>query len=402
MMVNLKVRPALLWASITTLLIFFPLFLPFGVTIHYDASVIYDRFFTGTLAGEVYGVNTEWIYPVAAQIPILAAGFIGLLVGSFLSGWLLLVAALNFFTVYLTATRFALTHKQLAVSLLFIIPLTSIFYYRLDFIAICLTIIAVALHSGNKTLAYVVLMVAVFIKIWPLAVIAVLWLMSSSKVKDMFVVLITALTVLTPSIIFGGLGTAFSFISRQDGRGIQAESMFAIPLLLQGGGVAQNVESLSFEVTGVGSDIMSTLSTVILMVTLLTVLILGFTKYWRTPASPNEAYLLGNIIVIVFILFNKVGSTQFAAWLILVLLFTHVYVKPTNIKLFVLTTAAATVASGQMYPYLTDDLLAGGALSIMMLTVKYVMLTVLLILNIKAFLYNKKVNTIMGGDIKKL
>lgn len=401
-MVNLKVRPELLWASITTLLIFLPLFLPLGIAIYYDASVIYDRFFTETLAGDIYGVNTEWIYPVAAQIPILIAGFMGLILGSFLSGWLLLVSALNFFTVYVTVKHFSLTHKQLAVSLIFIIPLTSIFYYRLDFIAICLTIIAVTIHSRNKTLAYIILTVAVFIKIWPLAFIAVLWLMSSSKVKDITIVIVSTLTILTPSIIFGGLGTAFSFIIRQDGRGIQAESLFAIPLLLQGGGAARNIESLSFEVEGAGSGLMSTLSTVILVITLLTVLTLGFTKYWKKPALPNEAYLLGNVIIIVFILFNKVGSTQFVAWLILLLLFTHIYVQPENMKNFVLTAAASTVAAGQMYPYLTDDLLAGGLMSIIMLSLKYFMMLALLALSIKTYIDNSKSNKFMGEVEQKL
>jgi hypothetical protein len=388
-----KIKPQFFWPTLSTFLMFIPLF--FSEAIYYDASTIYKTFFDNTMQGEIYGVTAEWIYPVAAQLPILTAGFLGMVTGNYISGWMLLVALLNFITMYVAAVKFKLSHKHLSIATFMAVSLSGIFYYRLDIIAMCLTVLAVILYPNYRKTAYAILTVGVFIKIWPLAVIVALWLMSANKIKDIIIVFTYTVIIILPSIIFGGTNVAFSFISKQDSRGIQAESIFAIPLLIQGNTGAQRLESLSFEIASPHAGLVSLISNIILLTTLAAAGILGFTKYWKTPATPKEAYLIGNIIIIVFILFNKVSSTQFSAWLILLLLFTLVYIKPENIRVYVMTAVASTLASGQLYPYLTNDLLSAGTQSIIMLTIKHVMMLILLFLHVKTLTetFNGKVNT---------
>ena len=385
-------NPSLLWATLTSLSVPFYIFL--GTDIYGDVIFYYPKLFEQALEGKVSGVTVEGAYPYGVILPIMLAGFIGSLFGDYLSGWVLVVVLLNFITIYVVGRKYSLQSKHFFIIFLANMLMSSVSSYRLDIVAVFLTVIAVAVFDKHKQLAYFLLVFGVFVKIWPIAVIVAIWLLSNEKIKDIIKVATYATVFLLPPLLLGGVNVAFSFLSFQSSRGIQIESLYAIPLFLQGNKVYYSAEEVTYRIDGFGAEVMSNVSNIIIFAILAAAALLGFTKYWRTPATVKEAFLIANIIIVSFIVFNKVGSAQFVIWLLLALLLTFAYVKPSKIRVYVGSVLASIFASGQIYPYFFEALLDGGYDAILLLIVKNFMMLVFLIMLIMEYVYNVKTNGI--------
>lgn len=379
MMFKILTLPSTIWATVSTLLI--PLYILNPVRpIPFDVDVVYSYFFDSFLQGEIFGITEEWVYPAAAIVPIILAGFLGFFTNSFLSGWVLLVASLNFATIMWVGVKKNLTHKHFAVMMVFALSLSGIFYYRLDFIALCLTVWAYMLVGRNKQLAYFIIIFAALIKIWPAALAVGIWLTSSSKTKDAFLLALYSFVLLLPSIVFGGWQTAFSFITGQTARAIQIESAYAIPLFINNDRTYFNSEIMAREISGTLSQPLSVLSTVMLISTLVIVLIIGLTKYWKTPASWKESNIIVSIIIVSFILFNKVGSPQFSIWLLLVLILMFNHISRNTALFYTFLAGVSALAAGILYPYIYTPLASGETWAVAILTVKHFSMAVLWVL----------------------
>jgi len=360
-----------------------PFYAALNQNVYNDVSAYYIAVFNETLTGTMYGVNTEWVYPAGALIPIMIAGGLGVLLGGHYSaGWVLMVTILNFTATLIAGRQYSLGWKQLLIFSIIPVALTGVFYYRLEGFVIPLTIIAIMLARKYKQLAYILLTVGVLIKIWPIAVIAALWLMSDEKIKDIMKVAGYTLVMLLPSIILGGWNIISSFLIQQNMRGVQVESLYALFLFLQGGvGYHDdNINTYQIVVNPVNGEIISYFSTISILAVLIVAAVLGFTKYWRTPATASEAWLLGNIIIIVLIVFNKVGSTQFTAWLTITLLTMYVYNQSSLFKnQYVTVILAANIFSGLIYPHFYGHLLEAHWVGIALLALKHLALLTLLV-----------------------
>jgi len=375
-----------LWAFIIVLTI--PLYSLIGGNVYNDVESFYQNVFNEVLTGTVYGVNTEWVYPIVALIPMLVAGGLGLLVGDYLAGWIIMVMVAVFTVLLLVGRKYGFTVKHYVVILVFSVAMSGVFYYRLDIVAVLLTVVAVMVSDKRKQLAYFLLVLGVFVKVWPIAVIVALWVMSSRKLYDMLSVAGYVMVVLLPSLVFGGWSVPLSFVFTQEGRGVQVESLFAVPLFLQGSEGYYDADIVSYNVSGVGVGLLSVLSTLLLVLLLVMVVMVAFGKYWSVSASRAEAYALANIVLIGFVLFNKVGSTHFVLWLFLSLLFTVFYVKPVETYQHVGSVLVAAVAAGLLYPYFISYLMVGEVFAISLLVLKQFMVIVLFGLNVRDYVLN--------------
>ena len=349
-------HPAIVWATVSSILV--PLYAYIGKAIYYDAAVFYDFCFKLTSLGRLFNVDTCLIYPSGAIVPVMLAGVIGLLFGEYLTGWMILVAVLNFATMLTVGVKYNFGHKAMMVATGGSVLMTGIFFYRLDIVAVFLTVIAVAVFDKHKQLAYFLLVFGVFVKIWPIAVIVAIWLLSNEKIKDIIKVAAYATVFLAPMIVLGGVEKTFKFITMQGERGIQIESLYAIPLFLAGNQAEFSDYSLTNEITGSGAGAMIMFSDSIIIILLVIAGILGFTKYWRTPATLKEAFLVASIIIVSFIVFNKVGSTQFSVWLLLALLLIFVYVKPDKMWYYTAFVLCSMAMSG-LNPYYSKEMMDG-------------------------------------------
>jgi general stress protein CsbA len=368
--------PAIVWATLTNLIIMLSQRVSPIVT--GDPAGYYSFVFNKALEGEILGINSDWVYPVAAQIPIFTAGLIGQLLGSYLLGWSLLVLLLNTAIIFILSKKFNLSHLNMAYASLLLIAISSIFYYRLDIIAIFLSLIAIMVYTKQKNLAYLLLVVGTLIKIWPIAIIFAIWLMSKNKIRDIVNVASFTVLVMSPALIIGGLSTALSFVSTQNSRGVQMESLFALPSLLKGEKAYYNQETFTYEVPLSGLEFMSSLSNLMLIGTLIAIISFGIIKFWKNPATLNQAFLLGSMIIIAFVLFNKVGSAQFAGWVLLVVFIMRVFLKDYYSKYYVIFGALFVIASGMLVPYLYGQLINGEAISIIFLAIKHMSLIIML------------------------
>jgi general stress protein CsbA len=368
--------PAIVWATITSFIVL--LIQNVSPIVSGDPSGYYSFVFDRALEGEVFGVNSDWIYPIAAQLPILVAGFIGQAFGSYLLGWTILVVTLNFIIILLIYRKYNFSHLNMAYFSILLVATSAIFYYRLDIIAIFLSVIALIIYDKKKNLAYLLLVLGTLIKIWPIAIIFGIWLLSMSKVKDAISVAAYAVIIMSPALLIGGFSTAFHFVSKQSNRGVQMESLFALPSLLKGEKAYYNQETFTYEVPLSGLEFMSSLSNLILIGTLIAIISFGIIKFWKNPATLNQAFLLGSMIIIAFVLFNKVGSAQFAGWVLLVVFIMRVFLKDYYSKYYVIFGALFVVASGMLVPYLYGQLINGEAISIIFLAIKHMSLIIML------------------------
>lgn len=380
-------NPPLLWATITSFIVI--IIQNLSPIITGDAAIFYYQVFEKSLNGEVLGVNADWIYPAAAQIPIFLAGMIGKIFGSYILGWTMLVAILNFIVVLLMSKKYDISHFQMGYFSILLIVTSSIFYYRLDIIAIFLSLIALMIYDKKRNLSYLLLTVGTLIKIWPIAIIFGIWLMSKTKVMDAAKVAFYATLLMAPALILGGFETAFHFISKQGGRGVQMESIFALPSFLSGREAFYNKDTITYEVPIAGFEFLSNLSTFLLIGTLISVVLVGIVSFWKKPATKEQALILASMIIVSFVIFNKVGSAQFVGWVILVLFILIILIKDKLGKTYAILGLISISASGLLVPYFYSDLITGGLLAVTILSVKHVSLGIILILLFYSFSNSK-------------
>ena len=142
-----------------------------------DVSFVYE-FWAGQAAGGagIVGLDSQWVYPAAALIPILLPLIAG--PGLYVFGWILLVTLINagaFAYLLYSAEGTKRNALQLRAAwwwLAFLLLLGPIAVSRLDSIVTPLAIVGLLSAVQRPVIAGALLTIATWIKVWPAALIA--------------------------------------------------------------------------------------------------------------------------------------------------------------------------------------------------------------------------------------
>ena len=190
-----------------------------------DVSRVYLGWAEAAASGEfVVGITTEFVYPVLAFIPIIAALAFG--ADNYALTWLILVTLLNAgaFAWLLGSWRKPSNVGAAWWWLGFLLLLGPIGLARIDSITVPLVVMALLWLRTQPLWATALLTVATWVKVWPAALLAALFLITRDRWRVLAVMAGSSSLIVLVALLLGSGTNVFSFVSQQTDRGIQIES----------------------------------------------------------------------------------------------------------------------------------------------------------------------------------
>jgi hypothetical protein len=266
------------------------------------------------------GIDTDWVYPILALLPMLGAALAGFEFYS--STWLTLVLLLNAAALGML-TGFGRTARNQGAAwwwLAFLALLGPIALGRLDAVTVPIALAGVLWLSSRPAVAGALFAVAAWIKVWPAAIALAAVLALKERRRILAAAVGTSLFVVLVAELYGSGMHVVSFLTTQTDRGMQIEAPAATPWLwhaLATGGsrLFYDTGILTFQVVGPGIDVALAAVTPLLALVVLAVVLLGW-RAVRAGAAPEALFpVLALALVVSLIAVNKVGSPQFVCWL---------------------------------------------------------------------------------------
>ena len=361
-----RARAVAVWATfglVHAVLIMENLFAPNGPL--GDVQVTYPAWWIDALiSGDYPGLTAPGVYPFLALVPIaIATEGVG--------AWFVLVVIVDAVALAFVARR-SLTAAF--VWLAFQLALGPIALGRIDAVTVALAIIAVTILERSPRVSGVLVAVATWVKVWPVAV--GLAAMRSARFASFATWSIgTAIALAVAGIVVGDSFSVFSFLSQQQGRGIQVEAVAATPWLWDAWAAGQSVVTYSadihtFEIVGPGTSLVAQVLTVAQVVALLAV---GFALVANgrsaTIASASFGYSL-LVLVSLLVTTNKVGSPQFVSWFAVPLVATVLANASRATAVLVALIGSVAVLTHVIYPYAYFAFLELRTVPLMLVTVR--------------------------------
>ena len=362
-----------------------------------DVTLVY-KLWTDQIVLDNYwvGIDTVWVYPVVAIVPMLAAFAFG--PALYASTWLTIVMLLDA-VAFAAITGWVTSRDRASVAwwwIAFLLLLGPIALARIDSVTVPLAIVGVILLATRPTAAAVVLSIATWIKVWPAAILLAVVIASRRRREIVIAGALVSAAIVGVALLFGSGANVFSFITEQTGRGLQVEAPVTTLWLwlakagVPGTQVYYDRDILTYQVLGDHVAETAAAMTPVLAVAVVIVAALGVWAVRRGAPASQLLAPLALAIVTTLIAFNKVGSPQFISWLAVVIVLglgTHragygrSFAVPAAI---VLVVAALTQA---FYPYLYTDLLTLNPILLVDITVRNLLLFVLLAWAIREVLH---------------
>lgn len=360
-----------------------------------DITLVY-RFWVenGLSAGIWVGIDTAWVYPIVAMVPMLVAYVFGpdLYASTWLSFVMLVDAAA--FAVLTGAGR----DRRLALAgwwwLAFLLLLGPVSLGRIDAITVPIAIVGVLVLATAPRLAAVLLTVATWIKVWPAALIAAAFVALRSRWRIAVTALLVSLVIAVVALALGSGLNILSFITQQTGRGLQVESPIATFWMWDAFAshstrsiVYYDQAILTFQVVGPGAVVAASVMTPLLAVVTAGLLVLGIVATRRGVPAAELLPPLVLAITTALILFNKVGSPQFVTWLAVPLVFGITAWITGHGPSWRVPVVLSLVIAGMtqlIYPYLYGQLLALDFTLLLVLSARNVLYVVLLVWAVSA------------------
>lgn len=273
------------------------------------------------VGGPAMVLDTGWVYPAGALLPMLVAGIGGTgSVTAYALGWCAMVTVLNAVAVV------ALTRLGRSAGawwwLAFLALLGPVALGRLDAVIAPIAVMALALASrspAHARAASALLTLGAWIKVAPGVLLLPLLAARRRPLRDV-VLPAAAVTLLVVVLVWAGgsLDRILGFLTDQGGRGLQIEAVGAsgwmvARLFSTHVVVAFNQTLTTYEVTGPGTTIATRLLDLALVAAVAAVGLLLLLARRRGVA---ELVLLPGALALVIALFvtDKVGSPQYLTW----------------------------------------------------------------------------------------
>ncbi|MER3389501.1 MAG: glycosyltransferase 87 family protein [Microcella sp.] len=349
---------------------------PFG-----DVLVVYPFWVErGLNEGQWVGIDTSWVYPLLALVPMLAAYAAG--PEWYGVAWLVMVSSLNAAAyLALLGARPRVPGARAAIAagwMLFLLLLGPVALGRIDAVTVALAVTAVVLVRDHPRWAGALLAAGAWVKVWPAAVLVAALIAVRRRLAVLIGALAVSLAVVAVGLALGAGGALFSAVVEQSARGLQVESPAATPWLwaaVAAPGVARveyDPALLTFQVVGPGTDLVAALTTPALALVVIVVAVLGVVAARRGIDEALLLPVLALALVMSLVLVNKVGSPQLASWVVVpVILGLLLQGRGGDSFLVPAILALAIAGSTQLvYPVLYDRLLALDPALVLVLTVR--------------------------------
>jgi hypothetical protein len=312
---------------------------------------LYD-WWAGNIADSFFPINDPmWQYPPLAAVVFLA----GYLIAGNTVGFVFLALLADFAIYWLLFRRGREMQNSTPVLIWILAPLIMgpIILGRFD-VFVTLAAVAALLSVGQSRKFGIAIAVGALLKVWP-----VLLLLATPKGAALKVIAWFAFTFATGSLLLSlWWSESFSFIGGQRSRGLQIESVGALPYQLWNAGPSNVSSAFQFgaiEVVASGTTLVS------LLITLVGIALLGILFFWRvsgrlSSANPADIALLAVLISIVT---SRVLSPQYMVW-VLGLLAACAFAPQQNFRR-ILGLIFISAGIGQfIYPWLYLDFQQGG------------------------------------------
>ena len=309
-------------------------------------------------SGKLLGVNIDWVYPFPALLPIWLSAFINPM--EFTTGWMTLITAVDLVALwFISRIRIYAAWFWLC----YLVLLGPISISRMDSFSVAIALFGVYELVRRKLNSSTALFtISAAMKIWPIALLLPAISASKFRLRLILATAITGVSLLVVGLMLGGNASLFSFLSYQSNRGIQIESPIATwwiwsgELGLSNAGIYYDNLMMTFQVAGDGIPLISSLIGYAMFIAL------GITVWlsWRAALAGAKFQAILPIAsltaVLDLIVFNKVGSPQFATWLAVPIVLGILY-GSANWKLPMLSVIALGVTTYLIYPVFYDYIL---------------------------------------------
>ena len=345
---------------------------------------LYD-WWAGNIADGFFPINDPmWQYPPLAALVFLAGYLIAPNAVGFV--FLALLADLAIMTLLLIRGRVLANYLPAAIWLATPLVMGPILLGRFDVFPTLAAVFALLYAASAKKFGSA-LAIGALLKVWP-----ILLLLATPKEMLTRVLLWFALTFGIGSLLLGiWWDESFSFISGQRSRGLQIESIAALPYQLWNAGPATVDSAFQFgaiEVVAPGTTLIS------LVATLVGIALLGRLSYWRlfnkiSEVPPADIALLALLLAIAT---SRVLSPQYLVWIFGVLAVCAFNPQPNFRRIFILICVSSGL--GQLiYPGWYVSFQLGGNLAVAAHTIRVITLvwaTVLVWRNVSEYARNSK------------
>ncbi len=244
----------------------------------------------------------------------------------------------------------------------------------------------VAASTAAPLVAGFLLSCGALVKLWPVALLPLVLAVRPCHPRPwvprvLMGSLVPIALVLTAVAAAGGLGHLMSFLAYQRDRGLEVESLPALPLMVARARGADEVSVGfafgSYEVDGPGAGAIEALATVGLLAVLAGVVLLTL-RARRARANPADALpVLAVVLLSGVLVFDKVLSAQYPLWLAgliaLALCRPRSPLRPTVVPL-----GGLLLLTHYVYPLAIQDLLAGRSAPVLALALRDALLLVVL------------------------
>ncbi len=348
-----------------------------------DVTIVYEFWMRrGIEDGLWVGVDTAWVYPLLALVPMVLSAAFGW--SFYASTWLALALAVDAvaFAVLLHRGRpYRATASAAWWWIAFLVAVGPIALGRIDTFATSVAVVGVLVIVGRPALGAALLTVAAWIKVWPAALVAAVVIALRSRMVVVASAAITTGVVFIAGVLLGGGASLLSFVTQQTDRGLQIESPLALAAMWTawahaGTSIYYDHDILTYQLRGPGTELAASLSTPLLVVAVLAIVVLGVVGVRRGVAAARMLPLLLLAFTIALITFNKVGSPQFAIWLAAPVLFGLVTARLDGGPSFRVPAALGIVIAGLtqvVYPYWYGRLLGLDTVILAALSVRNVL-----------------------------
>jgi len=355
-----------------------------------DVSWVYKFWVEhGVVSGQWVGLQTSWVYPVVALLPMVISYVFG--PALYVSTWLALMMLVDA-AAFAVVIAFGRDRRVVHVGwwwLGLIIGLGPVALGRIDTVTVAVAVVGLLCLGAAPRLAGALLAVAAWIKVWPAALIAAVVVAASTRARVLLAAAATSAVILVVAIGLGGrFEDAFSFITQQTGRGLQIESGLgtfwmwdAFTRRPGASTIYYDTSILTYQLHGQGVQSAAAIATPLLGLVTLALLALAIIVVRRGASTAELLPPLVLAITTALILFNKVGSPQFVTWLAVPIVFGLSAAATGRAPSFRFPAVLALVIADLtqlIYPYLYDQLLNLNLWMLLVLTARNLLYLVLL------------------------
>ena len=316
---------------------------------------LYD-WWAGNIADLHFPINDPmWQYPPLAAVVFLA----GYLIAGNTVGFVFLatIADLAIFALLTQHGRQQANSKPATIWVIAPLVIGPIILGRFDVFVTLVAVVAL-LYVGQARRFGIAIAVGALLKVWPLLLLLATPKGSAVRVIAWF----TATFALGSLLLSLWWDDSFSFIGGQRSRGLQIESVGALPYQIWNAGPSTVISAFQFgaiEVVASGTQVVS------LVITLIGLSLLGVLFYWKVSgrlheANPADVALLA---ILVSIVTSRVLSPQYMVW-IFGLLAVCAFSPQVNFRK-IATLIFLSAGIGQIiYPWWYVNLQQGGVLAV--------------------------------------